>query len=260
MNLFDLTRKAGKQFLNNSAHREIFHVHTYRCRHAANVADEMYILKAIELGAVSITFTDHAPFPGNPFGNRMDIQQLSEYLGSLSRLKEKYENVIEVRTGLEIEYLPHFEYYYEKLKASGCFDVLMIGQHFYEYNDNRYNFSLPKEEMKRKEAGGLCKAALAGMKTGLFQVMAHPDRMFRYCGSWNKDMEQMSGELIKTALQYDITLEKNLSSMKNAGYYRHEFWRLVPDPSKTRIGIDAHKVDQLEEITEYFNMEEKRIC
>ena len=90
MNLFDLTRKAGKQFLNNSAHREIFHVHTYRCRHAANVADEMYILKAIDLGAVSITFTDHAPFPGNPFGNRMDIQQLSEYLDSLVTIHSRF--------------------------------------------------------------------------------------------------------------------------------------------------------------------------
>ncbi len=91
--------------------KDIFHVHTYRCGHAANVADEMYILKAIELGAVSITFTDHAPFPGNPFGNRMDIQQLPEYLQTLNSLKEKYKNVIEIKTGLEVEYLPHFEFY-----------------------------------------------------------------------------------------------------------------------------------------------------
>ena len=115
-------------------------------------------------------------------------------------------------------------------------------------------FSLPKEELQKKEAEGLCGAAIAVMKTGLFQVMAHPDRLFRYRGSWNKSMEQMSKELIKTALQYDVTLEKNLSSMKSADYYRHEFWRLV-DPFKTRIGIDAHEVDQLEEIAEYFKTE-----
>lgn len=240
--------------MKNLNPKDIFHVHTYRCRHAANVADEMYILKAIELGAVGITFTDHAPFPGNPFGNRMDIQQLPEYLQTLNSLKEKYKNVIEIKTGLEVEYLPHFEFYYNQLKESGRFDVLMIGQHFYECDDNRYNFSLPKEELQKKEAEGLCGAAIAGMKTGLFQVMAHPDRMFRYCGSWNKSMEQMSKELIKTALQYDVTLEKNLSSMKSADYYRHEFWRLV-DPFKTRIGIDAHEVDQLEEIAEYFKTE-----
>lgn len=31
-------------------------------------------------------------------GNRMDIRQLSEYLDSLSILKEKYKNMIEIRT------------------------------------------------------------------------------------------------------------------------------------------------------------------
>ncbi|MDE6220853.1 MAG: PHP domain-containing protein [Lachnospiraceae bacterium] len=246
--------------MKKSNQKDIFHVHTYRCRHAANVAEEMYVKKAIELGAMSITFTDHAPFPGNPFGNRMDIQQLPEYLQTLNSLKEKYQNVIEVKTGLEIEYLPGFQYYYECLKKSGQFDVMMIGQHFYEYADNSYNFSLPRGELQKKEAGGLCKAVMAGMKTGLFQVIAHPDRMFRYCGSWDKGMEQMSEELIKTALKYEITLEQNLSSIKTADYYRHEFWDLVPASSKTRIGIDAHEVNQLEEIEEYFRMEGKRIC
>ncbi|MBQ2577396.1 MAG: PHP domain-containing protein [Lachnospiraceae bacterium] len=43
---------------------EIFHVHTFRCGHAAEVEDEAYVKKAIELGADKITFTDHAPFPG----------------------------------------------------------------------------------------------------------------------------------------------------------------------------------------------------
>ena len=48
-----------------------FHVHTYRCGHAENISDETYVKKAIELGVKSIWFTDHAPFPDNPFGARM---------------------------------------------------------------------------------------------------------------------------------------------------------------------------------------------
>lgn len=246
--------------MSNANYGNIFHVHTHRCRHAANVSDEMYVKKAIELGAASITFTDHAPFPGNPFGNRMDIQQLPEYVQSLCGLKEKYESIIEIKIGLEIEYIPHFQQYYEQLKDSGCFDVLMIGQHFYEYADNRYNFSLEKEELQKKEAEGVCKAIIESMATGLFQVVAHPDRMFRYCGKWNKSMEQMSKELIKTAMQHKIILEQNLSSMKKSNNYRDEFWNLVPSTVKIYVGTDAHAVNQLECVRDYVGTEARKIC
>lgn len=56
------------------ADNEIFHVHTWRCRHSSAEPDEAYIQKSLELGAEKITFTDHAPFPGNPFSNRMDYE------------------------------------------------------------------------------------------------------------------------------------------------------------------------------------------
>lgn len=41
----------------------VFHVHTKRCGHASDEPDELYIKRAVEMGAESITFTDHAPFP-----------------------------------------------------------------------------------------------------------------------------------------------------------------------------------------------------
>lgn len=52
---------------------DIFHVHTYRCGHAEEVGDEEYVIKAIELGATGIWFTDHAPFPGDPFRGAHEI-------------------------------------------------------------------------------------------------------------------------------------------------------------------------------------------
>ncbi len=65
----------------------IFHVHSWRCGHAENANDEDYVKKAISLGASSIYFTDHAPFPGNPFRNRMNYNQLEEYISTLKVLK-----------------------------------------------------------------------------------------------------------------------------------------------------------------------------
>lgn len=85
--------------------RELFHVHTRRCKHAEEIDDEVYVKRAIELGAARIVFTDHTPFPGNPFRNRMDYEELPEYVATLKGLKQKYQNQIEILCGLEVEYL-----------------------------------------------------------------------------------------------------------------------------------------------------------
>lgn len=59
--------------------KTIFHVHSYRCKHASQEQEEEYIKKAIELGATKIVFTDHAPFPGNPFLNRIGPREILIY-------------------------------------------------------------------------------------------------------------------------------------------------------------------------------------
>ena len=95
---------------------EAFHIHTWRCGHAGDEREDAYIRTAMYLGAKQITFTDHAPFPGDSFRGRMKMADLPEYIKTLSELKAKYQGKIEVRIGLEAEYLPGFLAYYEKLR------------------------------------------------------------------------------------------------------------------------------------------------
>lgn len=236
---------------------ELFHIHTYRCKHASNETDNEYIKRAIEMGAKKITFTDHAPFPGNPFGNRMAIEELQDYVKALNYLKKKYENDIEVNVGLEIEYLPSFNNYYNWLKESCWFDILMIGQHFYECTNSTYSFSLTNEQLRNEEAEGIGNAIIQGMETGYFQVVAHPDRMFRKCQKWTKKMEDLSKIIINAAKEKNIILEQNLSSRKKNYQYWPEFWDLVPKDVKTIIGTDAHSVEELQRI-KMINQEAER--
>ena len=98
--------------------QDFFHVHTWRCKHASDETDQEIIEKAISLGAKKITFTDHVPFPENPFGNRMDFEQLEEYLETLSSLKEKYQNQIDVKIGFEVEFVPKYLDYFKQLKKN----------------------------------------------------------------------------------------------------------------------------------------------
>ena len=224
---------------------KLFHIHTHRCGHASDESDEQYILNAICMDASDIYFTDHAPFPDNPFGNRMDINQLDEYISSLCKLKHSYEADINVHIGLEIEFLPSYVTYYEKLHSIREIEILMIGQHFFEISPKRYSFSIKQTPLNHAE--GICDATVEGISTGLFSYVAHPDRMFRYCQSWNSKMYDIAENVVTSAQKRNIILEKNLSSMEN-GMYWSQFWECVPDVVRTIYGIDAHSVKDFDRI------------
>lgn len=197
--------------------KDLFHIHTYRCNHAGTEKEWEYVEKAIDLETDVITFTDHAPFPGNPFLNRMDIEELPEYIETLENLRLRYQKHIQIRIGLEIEYLPSFYSYYQKLKAMNKFDVLMIGQHFYEVEPRIYNFS--DKELQKNERFGLANAICEGANTGLFDVIAHPDRVFRRCEAWNMENEKLSNKIIQAAIKNNVLLEINRSSQKKINQF-----------------------------------------
>ena len=230
------------------APKHIFHVHTVRCGHAENVPDEAYVKLALERGASDIWFTDHAPFPNDPFGARMKYAELDEYLRTLSELKARYHN-INIHIGLETEYFPSFDKsgYYEYLRSRPEIEMLLLGQHMAEVSAAplAYSFSESAEYLNENEYKLLGKAIVEGAKTGYFDAIAHPDRIFRRCNSWDSDMEKMSEAIIQSAIIADIPLEMNLASAENPIYYRKQFWALVPDTVKRVVGFDAHSIDEV---------------
>lgn len=93
------------------------HTHTHYCLHASGEHAEEYVRKAIELGFTTYSFTEHLPFPDSfwadfPYpeetvrhlGLRDD--DLDGYFREMYALKKKYHDQIELKVGLEIDYLP----------------------------------------------------------------------------------------------------------------------------------------------------------
>lgn len=241
----ELAGAEGERLWRSMEGKEFFHVHTYRCGHAEELPDEAYVERAIELGAQDIWFSDHAPFPGNPFGHRMKYEQLPEYLDTLQGLKEKYRERLRIHVGLEIEYFESFEAYYQELKRDERLDFLLLGQHMALIAPGKYTYDLPQAERNEKEAVYLVEALIKGMKTGYFDYCAHPDRSFRRRKVWTRDMEDMARELIRTAKEKHVYLEKNLSSLREKHHYWPEFWKLVLPEVKTVVGYDAHSLEEL---------------
>ncbi len=226
----------------------MFHVHTYRCKHAFNgISDEDVIEMAISLGKDSIYFTDHAPFPENPFGNRMDIEQLPEYLSTLSELREKYQGRIDIHIGLEIEYIPSFDNdgYYRSLLCMDSLEFLMLGQHMAEVDPGEYTFSWDSGRKNVEEYKSLAEAEIAGIKTGYFDVVAHPDRLYKRCRQWTADMDKLADRIIEASIERDIILEQNMSSMRRKRNYWAEFWDKVPADVQIITGYDAHSIEDM---------------
>lgn len=226
----------------NPIKSEIFHVHTFRCGHASDDADEAYVLKAIEYKQKRIVFTDHAPFPGDPFGSRMKMSEYPKYIESIHSLKEKYKDEIEVFCGLEIEFFPQYMDYYKELRASGDLDVLMLGQHMYMHDDGSYNF-LDKD--RSDEFKGISKAMVEGINTGLFDVVAHPDRMYMRYSKFDDDVLAAIHNVVNATCAKGVYLEKNFGSMIKEKNYSEAFWKHI-GLAKTLTGYDAHSVADID--------------
>ena len=109
----------------------------------------------------------------------------------------------------------------------------------YEVSNGIYSFMSDIEH----EYIGLFAAMIEGVNTGLFEVVAHPDRAFRKESIWTEEMAAYSNKLIE-AVGDKVLLEKNLSSIKKKVYWK-EFWNIVPDNVKLIYGCDAHSTKDM---------------
>ncbi|NLX76899.1 MAG: histidinol-phosphatase HisJ [Clostridiaceae bacterium] len=80
-----------------------YHTHSSFCDGA--MMPEDYVQAAIRKGFSAIGFTSHAPFFFDT-GWTMKSEKLSEYIGTIKELKEKYKNRIQIYTGLETDFYP----------------------------------------------------------------------------------------------------------------------------------------------------------
>ena len=102
-----------------------YHSHVSLCGHAeGNVED--YIKEAIKHNYEEIGISDHAPIPVYFVGpemhkelwlwhmmKRKDFE--NDYLKQLDYCINKYQNEIKIYKGLEVEYIPSKDYFYQYL-------------------------------------------------------------------------------------------------------------------------------------------------
>lgn len=230
-----------------------YHTHTKRCLHAAGT-EEDYVKAALEAGVSVLGFSDHAPFPDRDFGYRMPYGELEEYFFSVDRLSKAYSSEIDIKKSLEIEYLPQYRSYYESLLCRYKPDYLLLGEHFYyDGAGNIYNYTqAPGTESYLDYAKSLVDA----MKTGYFQIVAHPDVFAQNHFAWDRNCDAAVDMILDAAAATDTILEFNANGMRRGKHdypdgrrymYPHmNFWNKVPGSGlRVIIGSDCHEPCQV---------------
>ncbi len=222
-----------------------YHTHTSRCRHACG-KDEDYILNAIAGNLKVLGFSDHAPYiypDGYISGYKMLPNEGSEYVSSISALREKYRGKIDIKIGLEAEYYPSlWENTLKYWKSLGGIEYLILGQHFtceeYPRGSAYHSFDGFCEKAPVTEYVNTVTEAI---KTGCFTYIAHPD-LINYTGTDIDFYRNEMSKMLKEVIRADIPLELNILGLSDGrSYPTAAFWELASKFSpRVILGSDAH--------------------
>jgi histidinol-phosphatase (PHP family) len=145
------------------------HMHTPLCRHATGDPED-YAAVAQQRGLKGIIVTCHSPTPFE-WSHCMRLDELDAYVALVERAREAWAGRIDVRLGLECDYMPGMEpWLREHLAALPLHHVLGSIHPMLGYYRERYWTG----DMAAYTKLYFAHLALAA-ETGLFDTLAHPD-------------------------------------------------------------------------------------
>ncbi|MCI5939320.1 MAG: PHP domain-containing protein [Bacilli bacterium] len=224
-----------------------YHSHIYLCGHATGDVED-YVKEAIKWGYKEIGISDHGPIPESFVGAEkyklfwldrfMTLDKFKNvYLKSLEEAKKKYSN-INILKGLEIEYIPNHDDYYQMLFNQ--VDYLNYGVHFFYNGQTIIDTYL---EMTENDMEYYAKNVEEALSKGWFSCLVHPDLYLYHVKTFTKFHEQIARSIISSCIKYNVYLEINANGKDK--YPRIEFWNIVKEykDAKIIIGSDAHKIE-----------------
>lgn len=147
------------------------HMHTPLCRHSVG-EPEAYAAVAERRGLKGIIVTCHNPLPdGLAQGSRMYPRDWPDYLQIVERARCAWVGRVDVRLGLEADYLPGLEPFLEQQLASADFNHVLGSVHPQIAEYQELYWTGDALAFQRGYFEMLARAA----ETKLFDTLSHPD-------------------------------------------------------------------------------------
>ena len=219
------------------------HMHTPLCKHATGEPEE-YAASAQKRGLQGIIITCHNPGPaGWSERVRMRMDQFDEYVAMVERARVAWNGRLDIRLGLESDYMPGMENWLEQLHQKADFNHILGSIHpQLSYYKNTFYKNGDVLTFQQTYFEHLAQAA----ETGLFDTLAHPDLIknsFPQDWNINRLKDTICAALDRIALT-GVAMELNTSGLykrtreMNPGKFmlREMAARQIP----VVIGSDAH--------------------
>lgn len=147
------------------------HCHTHLCKHAVGTP-EQYCETALRRGLRGLIFTCHAPLPnGWSPAVRMTDDQFDTYVNLVEQARLAFAGRLDVRLGLESDYMPGLEPWLENLHRRAPLHHVLGSVHYQmDFYRARY-FTGDVFAYQQTYYEHLALAA----ESGLFDTLAHPD-------------------------------------------------------------------------------------
>ena len=230
-----------------------YHTHTARCHHAEG-ADEASVQAAIRQGYHVLGFSDHTPWAGGELSRqvahiRMEPERLEEYVASLRALGAKYAGQLRLHIGLEAEYFPALLPWLLEQKERLGIEYLLLGCHYDQPGAGSVYLGRATAARELRRYAGLVEA---GLESGAYACLAHPDLCLRRWPDFDAEAEAASRQICAAAARTGTPLEYNLAGWLapcppgGLGYTTDAFWRVAAEyPVQVIVGSDAHAPGEL---------------
>lgn len=226
------------------------HVHTALCRHAVGTPLE-YVAAAEAAGVSVLTFTDHLPLlDGSETDYAMRWHELPDYVADVMQLKHRDADP-KVLLGIEADWVSGQEALLRETLEAMPFDVVLGSVHFIE----GWAFDDPDLQDRYAEWDidalwmSYFNELTAAARSGLFDVMAHPDLIKKFGHMPSFDPTALYEQAAEAFASSGVAIEINTAGLRKPCaelYPTMPFLRIcrrhgVP----ATVGSDAHTPDEV---------------
>ncbi|OMD58768.1 histidinol-phosphatase [Paenibacillus odorifer] len=237
-----------------------YHTHHERCGHAVGKLEE-YVQRGIELGLQQLGLSDHLPLihvdPASYYPEMaMPMAELPRYVEECLTLKERYRGVIDLRVGLEADYIEGYEEQIREILSPYPWDYLIGSVHFlgeWDITDHRQVHGWEGRdalEVYRLYYDAVKKSALSG----LYDIIGHMDVIKRFgygpqTPEGKAEVRALELETLKVIADSGIAMELNASGLTKPCAEMFPAEHLLQEALKLGIpltlGSDAHDPTKL---------------
>lgn len=226
-----------------------YHIHTARCGHASGEMGQ-YVKRAEETGLGEIGFADHLPLLHSVDPHlTMSRDELPLYLEEVARAAAGA--AIPVRLGIEADYVVESVDELATILGAHSFDYVLGSVHFVDgwaFDDPRHIAGYEGRDHEELYEGYF-GAAIEAVRTGLFDVLAHPDLIKKFGILPAIDLSDHYAQLADAVARQDMAVEVSTAGLrKPIGeiYPTEEFLaaclaRGIP----VTLGSDAHRPEEV---------------